>query len=281
MERLKTYALLAFLTFSLGLAWYVLHLRKQLAICNRPRPALPTAGTAASPAVVPIVDTYTDAAGNQHAVIADEQTQHLIRSEALQITAPFRRVIDSLSQALAVKPKDIEGYTAVQLKMARDTIRFLSRTVSASGITSRTFQDPYLTLTVREPADKTNADSLGDFDLQYNADLKFVEYSKQKRFLGIPVSRKKYYTDISSNDPRVKIKGVDKFTIQRSEPVLGVRVQAISTYNFETESWGAGVGTRFDVGESFNLGVNYIYNFNLQRWVPAAYAKYDILQIGR
>ena len=281
MERLKTYALVALLFCCFGIAWYALHLRKQLAICNRPRPALPDAGTAAAPASVPIVDTYTDAAGNQHAVIADEQTQHLIRSEALQITAPFRRVIDSLSQALAIKPRDVEGYTAVQLKMARDSVRFLTRTIAANGVISRTFQDKYLKLTVRDLSDSTGNDSLGDFDLQYDADLKFVEYSKQKRFLGIPISRKRYYTDISSNDPRVKIKGVDKFTIQRSEPAFGLRIQALTTYNFETQSWGAGVGSRLDVGERFNLGVNYLYNFTRKDWVPAAYVKYDILQIGR
>ncbi len=283
MERLKSYAILLLAICLMCFAYYSHTLKRDLALCRAPHPPMPeVSAVLTSPVAVPIIDTYTDAAGKQHAVIVDAQTRDISRQKALDITSPFLRIIDSQAKALQVKPQQIESYLAVQLKVARDSVRFLTKAVEA-GVQTRTFKDQFLSLVVREalPADSADTTDNTTFDFAYDADLKFVEYSKQKKFLGIPISARKYYTDISSSDPRLRIKGVEKFTIQRRVPALGFRVQALTTYNFDTHQPAAGVGTRFDIGERFNLGVNYLYNFSRETWVPAGYAKYDILQFGR
>lgn len=141
------------------------------------------------------------------------------------------------------------------------------------------FDDSYVRLRVQVPA-LEDTTSNGTFDLNYNADLQAVEYSTVRRVLGIPVSTRRYFTDISGSDPRMTIRGAEKFTIARRVPPLGFRVQALTTYNPE-RGIGYGVGTRFDAGERFNMGANWIYSPQRTGGDFSVYAKYDLLQWGR
>ena len=279
MEKVKSGIIIALLLLAGSLAIYAHTLRAANRKLSAKHPPMPAGPVATSAIAVPIIDTYVDAAGVQHAVV-DASTTAQIRRETERVAAPIAAKIDSISKAVGIKPSQLDGYTAAQFAVVRDSIAFLSRTLDAERRQTRTYKDKYLSLLVRDPVAGDTTDA-GNFDFAYNADLKVVDYSTRRTFLGIPIGRRKYFTDISSSDPRLKIRGVDKLTVARNTPALGFRLQALGTYNVETRSYSAGLGVRFDIGDRFNTGVNYTYSFLRNLWVPAVYAKYDLLQFGR
>ena len=229
------------------------------------------------PPAAPLLN-YKDSAGRSHVVLDRDAGEQIDREATTVANKVIGLVADSIGAG--IKEKNIEGAMIVKLGASRDSIRFLRRTIDSLQHQVFTYQDEYLRLTMRAPAPGDTANN-GDFDFAYNADLRFVDYWKRDKVLGLNVGKKRYFTDISSSDPRMTIKGVDKFTIQRTVPQFGFRIQALAAYNFETQGYSAGAGVRFDAGDRFNAGLNYTYSFTLNKWIPITYVKYDLLQFGR
>lgn len=247
-----------------------------------PVPVLPSIAIA-GPADAQVLHQYIDSAGSQHVVI-NADVNEIQRSELNRAAAPIAQLIkakmDSVAAAMDVKLKNLNGYTAVVFSASADSVRILRRTVDSLKRQTFYYRDKYLALTFRAGS---LSDSLtaSNFDFSYNVDLRTVDYDRRDKLLGLRVGRRRYFTDISSSDPRVRIKGVEKFTIARRAPAFGLRVQALASYNFTTRNYAAGAGVRLDVGDRFNAGLNYTYNFGLGSWTPIIYTKYDILQFGR
>lgn len=228
---------------------------------------------------VPVISRYTDSAGVEHAVI-DAHVNAEISRQSAEFARKVEPILDSVARLANVKPSQVEGYASISFGATRDSVRFLTHTVDSLRRVTRSYRDKYLTLLVRDPVPEDTADK-GNFDFAYNADLRTVDYSRKRKFLGLRIGKREYFTDISSSDPRLKIKGTERFTIQRRVPALGFRLQALTSYNLETRGQTLGLGVRFDVGDRFNTGVNYTYSFLLHDWLPTLYAKYDLLQFGR
>lgn len=233
-----------------------------------------------SAAAVPIVDTYVDASGAHHTVV-ETTLQQLARNRAVDmVNSSLRPIVDSLTAALGIKTKQLEGYAAVSVTARQDNTQLKDRIIDSLKRQTFYYKDRYLSLVFRagSPSDSLTASS---FDFAYDVDLRTVDYMKRRKFLGLAIGRKQYFTDISSSDPRVRVRGVEKFTIPRRVPAFGLRVQALASYNFFTQNYAAGVGLRLDAGDRFNAGINYSYNFGLNTFTPIIYTKYDLVQFGR
>lgn len=278
MSQIKTFIIIALLLTTVGAGGFGMRYYRLYKNAVKPHPPV-ASYSSGSAAAVPIIDSFVDATGRQHTVIGTPEAIGRRKAEAI-VNSTFKPIIDSLTRALAIRPKDIEGFTAVQMSTVRDSVKFLSRTLDSQRRQTRRYQDQYLSLLVRDPLPEDTADK-GSFDFAYNADLKTVDYSRKKRILGLRIGRRQYFTDISSSDPRMTIRGVDKFTMQRRVPPLGLRIQALAGYNITNNNFSAGLGLRLDVGDRLNGGYNYTFNIDQQRWVQSVYVKYDLLQFGR
>lgn len=262
-----------------GAIWSAAHYRNLYRNVTAVKPALPNSSSG-SAAAVPIVDTYTDASGAHHAVV-ETTLQQLGRNRAVDmVNSSLRPIVDSLKMAIGIKEKQLEGYTAITAMARQDNVQVKDRIIDSLKRQTFYYKDRYLSLVFRagSPTDSLTASS---FDFAYDVDLRTVDYMKRKKILGLAVGRKQYFTDISSSDPRVRVKGAEKFTIPRRMPPFGLRVQALASYNFFTQNYAAGLGLRLDAGDRFNAGANMTYNFGLNIWTPIIYTKYDIVQFGR
>ena len=279
MTRLSLIAILSLILIAGGATWTALHYRKLYHSATAPKPGMPHASTA-SAASVPIVDTYTDEAGVNHAVVETTLTQ-LWRNKAVDmVNSSLRPIVDSLTASLGIKSKQLEGYTAIIATAKSDSVRILRRTVDSLKRQTFEYKDRYLKLVFRAGS-TTDSLTASNFDFQYDVDLQTVDYMKRKRLFGLAIGRKQYFTDISSSDPRVRIRGVEKFSIPRRMPAFGLRVQALASYNVYTQNYAAGLGLRLDAGDRFNAGVNMTYNFGIGSVTPIIYTKYDLVQFGR
>lgn len=278
MERFKTWLILILLAVVVVSLTMCIRLSHK----NTTSGVIPDANIN-SPISAPILKQYKDKAGVNHVVI-DPKANEIMRSEAQRVASPIadkiRRERDSLAAALALKPKQIEGYTAVIMAASQDSVRFMKRTIDSLRRLTYYYKDKYLSLVVRTSSQSDTTLVGNSFDFAYDADLRTVDYWKRRKVLGLPIGLKEYYTDISSSDPRMLIRGVEKFTVQRKMPAFGLRVQAMGAYNFLTEAYSAGLGLRLDIGD-FNTSINYLYNIQQQRFVPTLLTRYDLLQFGR
>ncbi len=221
----------------------------------------------------PHVDTFIDALGRSHST--HQPAEAIARRTAEEVVNnSLRPILDSVSESFS--NKHIGQGTEIQ--GVRDSVRHLVRTLDSQRRITRIYKDQYLTLLVRDPAPDDTTDK-GKFDFTYYAELNFLNYSRRKDYFGMPIGRREFFTEITSADPRMKISGQDKLTIQRHMPALGFRIQSMSTY--DDRGLGLGLGGRMDIGDRFNAGINYLYSFKFQDWRPALYAKYDLLQLGR
>lgn len=221
-------------------------------------------------AAAEVVKTYTDELKQNHTVVkADEHvlTQKDVRSE----TAISRPLLDTISMAINVMRKQVEQYTKISMSAESRALKAERRADSLQRVTY-TFQDKWLSLAYR-PADPADTTDAGEFDFKYNADLSVTQYWKRKWLLGAKMS----YIDIYSNDPRVSIRNLKRLTVEQREPLLGLRVQAVSSYGFADKGFRAGVGLQFDVKRFSVLG-SYLYNTDRSAWNYSMGARYDMLR---
>lgn len=213
--------------------------------------------------------TYKDDSGHIHTVAKNPT----LTKEAVKNLIPF---MDSVAEALDIKPKQIESITVVPTEMQAKEVAFLQKKIDSLKRQTYYYKDKYLQLAVRTGNDADTLDK-GAFDFKYDADLTITQYAKRKKFLGLGLGAKQSYIDISSTDPRTTIMGVKKYTVMQKHPDWGLRIQAIQNYSFISNSANTGIRATFDLKHlSFTGG--YYYNWNINQWRPSLSVGYDIIR---
>ncbi|MFJ1474897.1 hypothetical protein ACILE9_11640 [Capnocytophaga cynodegmi] len=132
-----------------------------------------------------------------HTVFKEVFVRDNATEKRLAITKSYA---DSLEQALRIsidkmnQVSKINGKLTAQLKL------------QATQNEDKHYKDKWLSLTYDPRSDIVNLD--------YNVNLNLVRYSDKRWFGGI----KKHYIDIFSDDPRVKIQGLQTFQIAEKPP---------------------------------------------------------------
>lgn len=216
-----------------------------------------------------IVTRYTDRFNQNHVVIDAKETE-LSRKQFNDI-AVSPGILDTTVMALNIQKRQIESLTQIATTTEARALKAERRVDSLKRLTYY-YKDKYLDLAF-SPSETKDTMDFGTFDFKYNADLTITQYNKRKWLLGT----KKTFIDIYSNDPRTTVNGVKRLAVQQERPTLGLRVQAVSSYNFESHNLMNGVGLQVDVKRMSFLGAGY-YDFRSNKWVPAITARYDILR---
>jgi len=203
-------------------------------------------------AATPVL-SYKSQDSVNHLVI-DSRTNSIIEKEATRKAQELAPVIQNIAESLSIAPKQVESATTISTSSLRDSVVFLRKELDDAKSLSYFYKDKYLTLTVRGNKYLDTADK-GSFDFAYNADLNIVQYWKREHFF----STKKSYTDISSNDPRVTISGVKKFTVVQQQPQLGFRAGIRASYNTTTSAIGFGPYIRTDIMR-WTIDGSYLFN---------------------
>ncbi len=234
------------------------------------------AHTASIAGVVQPARVYKDSAGATHIVLKTGDHTYSSYSQAEHSAEKLVPFIDSVAQALSIKPKQLESILVVPQQTEAAKIAFLQRKVDSLSQLSYYFKDKYLELAVKggNPLDSSDK---GTFDFKYNADLSIMQYWKRRKVLGIGIGARQSYTDISSKDPRTSIMGVRKYTVAQRQPGWGLRIQATQNYSFISNTANTGIGARFDLKHMSIYGA-YYYNWKMGEWRPVVSASYDLLR---
>lgn len=212
-----------------------------------------------------IVERYIDKYGSAHAVIKATENTHKDRSAIMHN-------FDTLINALKVKNKQVEELTRIKTTLVAEKLQAIEIIDSLTGIKKYSYKDKYVSIKYNPTID-TNKFKHGSFDFSYDADLRIAQYWKRKWLL----ANKVYYIDIWSEDPRLTIRGVERFKIKPQEPIADLRVQLASAYYPEFNSYGIGAGISSNIGR-FNTRVNYLYNPETDKWNPSFNLNYDVVK---
>jgi len=159
----------------------------------------------------------------EHAVIEENDTR-------ANGSKPYL-FIDSLKNLLSVKEKQLLQATKVNGMLQAENLVLKQYSDSIYG-----YQDKWLKLSY-------NAES-NQLDLNYELTLSTAKYWKRKWFL----APKQYYIDVFSDDQRVKIKNVKRFTIETPKPKkFGIGLSMGYSYSLADSKWQPYIG----------LGLNY------------------------
>jgi len=218
---------------------------------------------------LPIEKTYKDKDGNEHIVVKDG-TNEITKAELKNPSRPAN-IIDSSAALLKIATAEIQRVTRIN-SLTRDSLLKAKAVINTqTKQLSYVYKDQFVDLSFIPPADTTKE---GIFNFAYNADLNIVQYQKRRWFLGA----KESFIDISSNDPRTTIRGVKQLTVKQETPQFGLRIQASSNYNPQTNTFGFGPAARVDVGR-FSFQGNYTYYPASGRWRPGITANFDLLRL--
>ena len=205
---------------------------------------------------------YRDKDSIQHVVI-DERTNKMIENEAALKAKELQPAINAIAQNLGIQSKQVESSTTISTEISQDSIDALNHTIdSLTHKEVYDYRDKNLTLTF-------NRDSFakGQFGFSYDADLNINQYWQRNKVLGLRLGSKVSYTDISSNDPRVTIKGIKKFIVKQKEPSYGGRIQLRSAYNDITKTFSFGPAARVDIDPiKGSFAGSYLYNTQTKTW---------------
>jgi len=220
--------------------------------------------------VTKLVKEYIDSTGVKHGIYQDNKP--VSQGDFLAVKKSY---IDSLGEGFrrALEQNKIKDNQIIELSrtnviLAANGLKG-NKTIDSLGRVVYRYKDKTfdLAFTPFKDSDNTNV-----FDASANIDLNYVKYSKRNPPI---IGTKKTYTDIFSSDPRVSIAGQDKVTIEQERPFLGLRAQAITSYNFATGGVSMGPGLQIDLGK-LSLSSGYLYNFKDKQWKPSATARYEI-----
>lgn len=134
------------------------------------------------------------------------------------------------------------------------------------------YKNKYLQLqyTKGNPADTSDK---GSFAYTYNAGLVITQFQKRNWLLGAMHS----YIDVSSLDSNMRINDVKHYQYMQKEPVFGLRLQGLGSYNFRSKLFQPGFGARFDVGR-FSLLGGFYFNTTNSQFNPVVNGAYDFVR---
>jgi len=125
-----------------------------------------------------------------------------VKSNAEKTSAIGSPYLDTLTRAIKVAAGRIDEVTRVNAKLVAENV---SLRKAATG-NRYEYQDKWLSLSY-------SADS-SRLDVNYNVSLNIAKYWKRKWF----VAPRQYYIDLYSDDPRVRINEVKRFTLATQGP---------------------------------------------------------------
>ncbi|WP_207426008.1 hypothetical protein [Pedobacter sp. SYSU D00535] len=219
-----------------------------------------------------IISRKVDAAGLEHVTI--EAAGNII-PKAQANAAVSEGILDTTAMAIGILKKQIENLLVVNSTLKADNLRAIQRLDERQNPVY-SYQDKYLNLNYT-PGDPTDTADKGSFDFQYNADLTITQYWKRNKVLGLPLGSKNSYIDIYSNDPRTIVNGVKKLTVQQEQPLLGLRVQGVTSYDFTSGTLRPGAEIQFDAGRASFTGA-YLYDPITDKWRPTVTGRYDLIR---
>lgn len=213
-----------------------------------------------------IVDRYIDRFGSAHAVIKATENTYKEKS------AISSGLLDSVLLKINGQKKEIEELTRIKATLLAKNLQAVETIDSLTGAKHYSYSDKYVNISYNPTVD-TNKFKHGSFDFTYNADLQIAQYWRRKWIL----ANKVHYIDIWSDDPRLTIRGVERFRIKPQEPLADLRIQLASSYHPEFNSFSIGTGVMMDIGR-FNTRVNYLYNPDTDKWNPSFNLNYDVIK---
>lgn len=136
-----------------------------------------------------------------HTVFRDKIIADTEKEKALALSQSY---IDTLQNALKMSINKMEQVSKINAELTAKLQ--LKEFVASNGIKALTHSDDYLKLNYYPHSDSV--------DFRYNLKLNEVRYGKRKWLLG----KKHYYIDVFSDDPRVKINGMNTYRIRGQPP---------------------------------------------------------------
>lgn len=218
-----------------------------------------------------IISRKIDKEGLHH-VTVEAAGKIIPRSEVIK-SAVSKGILDTTALAIGILKKQVENLMVVNTTTRGELLKAYKALDEKQRPVYR-YSDKYLALNFKLPADSTDS---GSFDFKYNASLNITHYWKRNKVIGLPIGSKNSYIDIYSNDPRTTINGVKNLHIRQEQPMLGLRIQGVTSYNFETGVLSPGAGIQFDAGRFSILG-SYILNPRLDVWNPTITGRYDLIR---
>lgn len=142
--------------------------------------------------------------------------------------------IDTLKQAIKVAEKQIDQVTKINASLKAENI--VLKQSAANHVYE--YQDKWLSLSYYSDSNK--------LDLHYAISLNTTKYWKRSWFL----APRQYYVDIFSDDPRIKIGNIKRYTVAEPKPKkIGIGLQVGYSYNPFNNEWRPSLG----FGLNYNL----------------------------
>lgn len=198
-------------------------------------------------------------------------TGHKVTPEQAASTEGTKGIIDTTALALDIRTKQLKQILVVKASLEAENLQ-LKKQLNASNRPYYTYSGNGLDLRFTPPSGIA-ADTIATADFTANLTLKATQYWRRNWFLGA----KKSILAVSSDNPMFKINGADYVEFEQKQPTLGLRIQANTSYNFDTGELGYGPALRLDVGR-FSFQGRYSKFPNDPKWKPSVNASYDILR---
>ena len=146
------------------------------------------------------------------------------RSTTQKVQAIGAGYIDTVTRALQVAVKQLDEASRIVATLEAKNLKLEAAAAVAGQAPGKpSYSDKWLNLTY-------NPDS-NSVDLSYNVTLNSTRYWKRSWLLG----NRRYYTDIFSEDPRVRINSVQAFTVPEPRPKrFGLGLQVGGGYLVQT-----------------------------------------------
>jgi len=203
------------------------------------------------------------------ATVLYDITGHKVTPEQASSTEAIKGIIDTTALALDIQTKQLKQILVIKSALEAENLQ-LKKQLNSQNRPYYTYSGNGLDLKFTPPND---LDSIARADFKANLTLKATQYWKRSWFLG----SKKSILAVTSDNPMFKINGADYVEFEQKQPTLGLRIQANTSYNFDTGEIGYGPALRLDVGR-FSFQGRYSKYPNDPKWKPSINASYDILR---
>ena len=209
-----------------------------------------------------IIERYLDGNGSEHLVIEDTKISKAERKELVKSNG----FIDTVAAALKIANNKINELTRVNATLVANNLKGKPDSPSNPMSIIR-YVDKYANITYN-PIDTM-------FGLKYNINLINANYTRNDGFLGL---RSTNVVDLYSEDKRVTINGVERFSLAVPDPNFGLKGQIKAQYNFKSKSFtpAATIEANF---KSYTIESNLFYNISSKQWTPTLGIKKDLFSI--
>jgi hypothetical protein len=180
-------------------------------------------------------------------------------------------IIDTTAMALDIRTKQLKEVLVIKSTLEANNLK-LRQQLDSSKRVYYTYNGNGLKLRFTPP-NLLDSNSVATADFTADVKIKATQYWKRTWFLGA----KKSILAVTSDNPMFKINGADYVEFEQKQPALGLRLQANSSYNFNTREFGYGPAARLDVGRFSIQGrlTKFPSNPGLS---PSVNASYDLIR---